>query len=291
MMDFPTRKRLTLQAASQAQIVRAKCKIKRGAAIDPISVAEALGCEVRFMALPSLEGLYSPTPRPVIVLGSERPAGRRAYTCAHEIGHNEFKHGARIDEFVNYSTPETDDPDEFIANMFAAFLLMPKSIIQKALKERQIQPQRIEPMQIFRMASHLNVGYGTLINHMTWTLNLLGRRQCKNLLRTQPKKLKAQFGGSPQGEVILVDGLWWDRTVDLEIGDILAFHDDASLDETSRLTFVGMVDGMKTYRAVARGYTRAFDEHEDWAANIRIASKHYEGLARFRFYSDPEEEI
>ncbi|CAB1059153.1 hypothetical protein D1BOALGB6SA_3911 [Olavius sp. associated proteobacterium Delta 1] len=290
-MDFPTRKRLTLQAASQAQIVRAKCKIKRGAAIDPISVAEALGCEVRFMALPSLEGLYSPTPRPVIVLGSERPAGRRAYTCAHEIGHNEFKHGARIDEFVNYSTPETDDPDEFIANMFAAFLLMPKSIIQKALKERQIQPQRIEPMQIFRMASHLNVGYGTLINHMTWTLNLLGRRQCKNLLRTQPKKLKAQFGGSPQGEVILVDGLWWDRTVDLEIGDILAFHDDASLDETSRLTFVGMVDGMKTYRAVARGYTRAFDEHEDWAANIRIASKHYEGLARFRFYSDPEEEI
>jgi len=74
MMDFSSRKRLTLQAASQAQIVRAKCKINRGAAIDPISVAETLGCEVRFMSLPSLEGLYSPTPRPVIVLGSERPA-------------------------------------------------------------------------------------------------------------------------------------------------------------------------------------------------------------------------
>lgn len=291
MMDFSTRKRLTLQAASQAQIVRAKCKIKRGAAIDPILVAETLGCEVRFMALPSLEGLYSPTPRPIIVLGSERPAGRRAYTCTHEIGHNEFKHGTRIDEFVNDSTPETDDPDEFLANMFAAFLLMPKSIIQKALKERQIQPQRIEPMQIFRMASHLNVGYGTLINHMTWTLNLLDRQQYKNLLGTQPKELKAQFGGSPQGGVIIVDGLWQDRTVDLEIGDILVLHGHAILDETSLLSSAGTIDGQRTYRAVSRGYARAIDERGDWAINIRIASKHYEGLARFRFYPDPEEEI
>jgi Zn-dependent peptidase ImmA (M78 family) len=290
-MDFPTRKGLTLQAASQAQIVRAKCEIKHGAVIDPISVAERLGCEVRFMALPSLEGLYSPTPRPVIVLGSERPAGRRAYTCAHEIGHNEFKHGTRIDEFVNDNTPETDDPDEFLANMFAAFLLMPKGKIQKVLKERKIQLQRIEPLQIFQIASHLNVGYGTLITHMTWTLNLLSRQQCKNLLRTQPREMKARFGGLPQSEVIIVDGLWQDRTVDLEIGDILVLHGDATLDETSRLSLAGTVDGQKTYRAAARGYARAFDEHGDWAVNIRIASKHYEGLARFRYYADPEEEI
>lgn len=141
------------------------------------------------------------------------------------------------------------------------------------------------------MASHLNVGYGTLINHMTWTLNLLNRQQCKILLRTQPKEIKSQFGGSPQGEVIIVDGLWQDRIVDLEIGDILVLHGDATLDETSRLSFVGTVDGQKTYRTVARGYARAFNEHGDWAANIRIASKYYEGLARFRFFEDPEEEI
>jgi len=290
-MDFPTRKRLTLQAASQAQIVRAKCSIIRGAAIDPILIAEMLGCEVRFVSLPSLEGLYSPTPRHVIVLGSERPAGRRAYTCAHEIGHNEFKHGTRIDELLNGKSLENDDPEEFLANMFAAFLLMPKSTIKKGLKERHIQPFRIEPMQVFRMASHLNVGYGTLINHMTWTLGILSRQQYKNLLRTQPKELKAQFGGSPQGEVIIVDRLWQDRTVDLEIGDTLVLHGDATLDDTSRLLSTGEIDGQKIYKAVSRGYARAFDEHGDWAANIRIASKCYEGLARFRFYPDPEEEM
>jgi Zn-dependent peptidase ImmA (M78 family) len=95
-MDFSNRRQLILKAAAKAQNVRARCKIEQGASIDPISIAEAYGCEVRFMALSSLEGIYSPTPRPVIVLGSERPAGRRSYTCAHELGHNEFGHGTRI---------------------------------------------------------------------------------------------------------------------------------------------------------------------------------------------------
>jgi len=290
-MNFSARRNLILKAAAQAQIVRARCKIRQGAAIDPISVAEACGCEVRFMALSSLEGIYSPTPKPVIVLGSERPAGRRAYTCAHEIGHNEFDHGACIDERVNDSTPENNDPDEFLANMFAAFLLMPKSIVQKALKSRQIQPQRIEPLQIFRMASHINVGYGSLINHMTWTLNMLNKQQSKNLLRTQPKEIKSQFGGSPQGEVVLVDGFWRDRTVDLEIGDILVLHKDTTVEQTPRLSFAGTVDGQKTYRVIGRGYTRALNDDGDWGVNIRIAPKHYEGLARYRFLEDPEEDI
>lgn len=290
MMDFSTRRKLILKAASQAQIARVKSNINPNDTIDPITVAERLGCEVRFMALPSLEGIYSPTPRPVIVLGSERPAGRRASTCAHEIGHHEFNHGTRIDQFVNDNTPENDDPDEFIANMFAAFLLMPKSIIQKVLRERKIQPQCIEPMQVFRMASHLNVGYGTLINHMTWTLNLLGKQQYKNLLRTQPKELKAMFGGSPQGEVIIVDELWQDRAVDLEIGDILVLHSNSVLDEAPQLSLTGKIDHQKLYTAVSRGYSRAFNANGDWAVNIRVTSKHYEGLAKYRFYTDPEED-
>ena len=288
-MDFSTRRQLILQAAAQAQIVRSRCKIQQGAAIDPIGIAEVCGCEVWFMALSSLEGIYSPTPRPVIVLGSERPAGRRSYTCSHEIGHHEFKHGARLDDCVNKSISANDDPDEILADMFAAFLLMPKTSIQKALKIRNIKTQRIEPLQIFRMASYLNVGYGSLINHMTWTLDMLNKQQCKILLKTQPKEIKSIFGGSPQGEVILVDELWNECPVDLEVGDILVLQKDAIVEQTPRLSFNGTVDGQNTYKAVTKGYARAFNNEGDWGINIRIASKHYHGLARFRFYEDLEE--
>jgi len=290
-MDFSTRRQLILKAAAKAQNVRARCKIRQGASTDPISIAEACGCEVRFMALSSLEGIYSPTPRPIIVLGSERPAGRRSYTCAHELGHNEFGHGARLDDCVNKNIPDNDDHEEILADMFAAFLLMPKTSVQKALKSRSIQPQQIEPLQIFRMASYLSVGYGSLINHMTWTLGILNRQQCKSLLKTQPKEIKLMFGGSPLGEVIIVDEWWHDRPVDLEIDDILVLPKDVTLEQTQRLSLNGPVDGQNTYRALARGYARASSNKGAWGVNIRIASKHYQGLARFRFFEDPEENL
>jgi len=120
---------------------------------------------------------------------------------------------------------------------------------------------------------------------------MLNKQQSKNLLRTQPKEIKSQFGGSPQGEVVLVDGFWRDRTVDLEIGDILVLHKDTTVEQTPRLSFAGTVDGQKTYRVIGRGYTRALNDDGDWGVNIRIAPKHYEGLARYRFLEDPEEDI
>jgi len=288
-MNFSTRRQLALKAAAEAQAVRNRCNIPKSAAIDPIAIAEVCGCEVRFMAVSSLEGMYSPAPKPVIILGSQRPAGRRSYTCAHEIGHNEFQHGTRVDDYVNKCTSEHNDLDEYLADMFAAFLLMPKTSVHKAIKIRHIQLQRVEPLQIFRMASYLNVGYGTLINHMTWTLRMLNEQQNKILLRTQPKEIKSLYGGPPQSEVIMVDELWHDRTVDLEIGDILVLHREATLEPTPRLSFAGTIDNQKTYKAVAKGYARAFNNDGNWGVHIRISSKYYEGLAKFRFLEDPEE--
>jgi hypothetical protein len=241
------------------------------------------------MPLSSLEGIYSPTPRPVVVIGSERPAGRRSYTCAHEIGHHEFGHGTRVDDCVNKGNLENDDPGEVLADMFAALLLMPKTSVRKALKERGVQPHNIDPFQIFRTATYLNVGYGSLINHMTWTLDMLTRQQCKDLLKTQPKEIKAVYGGSPQGEVVIVDDLWSDRPVDLEIGDILVLNEDVSIEDTNCLTFNGMFESQNTYRCVRKGYSRAFKNDGVWGTHIRITSKHYEGLAAFRFFEDPEE--
>jgi Zn-dependent peptidase ImmA (M78 family) len=288
-MTTNARRELILRAAARAELVRVKCDIPRTAAVDSLLVAEKRGCEVRFMALPSLEGVYSPTPRSVIILGSQRPAGRRAFTCAHELGHHEFKHGARIEQLKVVRSLNDDDPDEFLADMFAACLLMSQGCVRRALKDRGIQPVKAEPMQIFRLASFLGVGYGTLIDHMTWTLKLLPPQQRDRLLQVQPKELKAQFGGAPQSEVILVDGLWRNRAVDLEIGDLLVLHQDAFVEDSPRLISKGRIDGQETFKAVSRGYLRAIHNDSGWAVNIRVASKHYEGLTRYRFLEDEED--
>ncbi|MFH1975315.1 MAG: ImmA/IrrE family metallo-endopeptidase [Pseudomonadota bacterium] len=289
-MDKNARRELILQATACAERVRMKCGIARTAAVDPILVAEKRDCEVRFLAIPSLEGVYSPNPRAVIVLGSQRPAGRRSFTCAHELGHYEFKHGTRIEELNAGQVQTFNDPDEFLAEMFAAFLLMSQGCVRRAFKDREIQPQSVEPIQIFKLACYLGVGYSTLIDHITWTLNLLLPKQRENLLRTQPKVIKALFGGLPQSEVVIVDCHWRDRAIDLEIGDTLVLDKDVIVEDNSRLVPNEGIDNYQTLKATSKGYIRAYNKKNDWAVNIRVASKHYEGLARYRFLDDPEEE-
>lgn len=287
-MNTYARRELILRAAACAEKLRIDCNIVRTAPVDPLILAEKRNCEVRFMSLPSLEGVYSPTPRPVIILGSQRYRGRRAFTCAHELGHHEFKHGARVEELNEGRFQRNKDPDEFLADMFAAFLLMSQGSIRRAFKDRQMQPYRVESMEVFRLSCYFGVGYSTLIDHMTLTLGLLLHQQ-REKLRTEFKDLKAKFGCSPQSEVVLVDEFWRDRAVDLEIGDILVLHQGAVVEDGPRLTPHGMIDGQKMFKAAARGYIRAFHNKSDWAVNIRIAPRHYEGLARYRFLEDPEE--
>jgi Zn-dependent peptidase ImmA (M78 family) len=121
-MNNNARRELILRAAAHAERVRIKCSIARTASVDPFLLANKQGCEVRFMSLPSLEGVYSPTPRSVIIIGSQRPKGRRRFTCAHELGHHEFKHGARVEELNAGRFQKNKDSDEFLADMFGAFL-------------------------------------------------------------------------------------------------------------------------------------------------------------------------
>lgn len=288
-MNTNARRDLILRAAAGAEKVRIECNIARTASVDPFLLAEKRNCEVRFMSLPSLEGVYSPTPRPVIIIGSQRPRGRRAFTCAHELGHHEFRHGACVEELNASRSQKNKDPDEFLADMFAAFLLMSLGSVRRAFKDRNIQLQRVEPIQIFQLSSFFGVGYSTLIDHMTLTLRLLLPQQRESLLQTQPKDLKAKFGASPQSEVVLADKFWRGRAVDLEIGDILVLHKGAVVEDSPRLTRQGTIDGQEMFQATARGYIRAFHNNSDWAVNIRISPKYYEGLARYRFLEDPEE--
>jgi Zn-dependent peptidase ImmA (M78 family) len=285
------RKSLVLTAAAHATRVRIKCGLDQRASIDSIRVAEQCGCEVWYMSLPSLEGVYSPKPRSAIIVGSERPAGRRTFTCMHELGHHEFGHGMRLEEIKSGILNNANDPNELIADIFAANLLMSKTSILYALKARGLDPDKIEPMHLFRLSSFFGVGYTTIIDHMTLTLGILNQQQQGFLKKTSPKDLKAQFGGTPQSEVIIADSFWQGRAVDMEVGDLLVLHHGTVVEDNPRMIKKDFVDGQSIYIAVSRGYARAFHENSGWAANIRIAPKQYVGLAQYRFLDDPEEDF
>ena len=104
-----------------------------GLALDsPLCVfdlATQMGIDVWFKATPRMEGMYCKEPGPTIVVTSLRPAGRQAYTGGHEVGHHAFGHGTRVDELIGAGGRGADQEEEFLADCFAGFLLMPKAAV------------------------------------------------------------------------------------------------------------------------------------------------------------------
>lgn len=285
-MDWRRQQELVKLAALNAERVRLSAGIQPSAPVDPVDIAIKCGCEVRFLSLPSLEGVYSTVPRPTIVMGSERPAGRRAYTCAHELGHHIFKHGTRIEDLNSQKQNSSKPEEEFLADAFAGFLLMSQTSVVRALKDRNWSATTLHPEQAYRLANFFGVGYGTIINHMELSLKILPAEIAKKLKKILPKQIKAQYGSEANSEAVLLDYHWNHRAVDLEIGDILVLPPKASSESGNKMKLITDSSDYLIYKATNSGCTRAFCLEHDWAVNVRISHKNYVGLAQYRFLEE-----
>src|SRR5688572_29385289 len=100
------RERIAMQAVHSALRLRARLGRSLDGAVCPYDLAIEMGISLRFVAVPSLEGMYQTGSRPLVILNSLRPAGRRAFNCAHELGHHAFSHGDCIDELLDRDEKE-----------------------------------------------------------------------------------------------------------------------------------------------------------------------------------------
>src|ERR1035441_5093023 len=113
------RQALAKSAAMRALRIRADVHAKPWEAIDVFDVAQQLGVEVRFTRISSMEGMYVRQDAPVILLSSERPAGRQRFSCAHELGHHAFGDGSRVDELFDPNSGKVPQDDCVFRSMWA----------------------------------------------------------------------------------------------------------------------------------------------------------------------------
>jgi hypothetical protein len=252
-------------------------------------LANDMGMEVRFMDLPSLEGIYSKWPQPVIVVSSLRPPGRQAYTVGHELGHHVYGHGFRIDELLADDDAEPVDDEEFLANCFAGFLLMPKAAVARAFTCRGWNPTSSTAVQVFTIAGWLGVGYETLITHMAASLGLLSYPQSRALRKTTPKEIKAALLGMPcQENLVVVDPSWSERAIDLHVGDFVL----ATPGVVSEKRCIGPVrtdDHRTLLQALAPGLGRICHPDSGWSSFVRVSPRGYIGRGIFRNEEEVED--
>ncbi len=280
------------EAARKALLLRRSLSLPREHPVNVFDVATAIGVEVQFMNLPSLEGMFYRGPDPKIILPSlnHRSRGRVSFSCAHETGHFQLRHGTRVDEYLQAADGRmAQSPDELAADMFASTLLMPRPAVLERFTCRGWSPETATPIQLFCAAVELDVGYATLAKHLRYSLGLVNDSWLKDRQRTSPKNLRAAITNRADcRRVVVMDGHWPSfLPIDLEVGDCVAVDDTLNLKIADRFIDRGVERGWRLLDAQSSGETSLVIKGVSHA--VRIARSGYCGLLRYRFTEESED--
>ena len=279
--------------ARQAMAAALRTRLSLGYGLDHAvcvyDLAERLGVEVRFLDLPSMEGMYSSASVPTIIVSSLRPAGRRAFTCAHELGHHNRRDGVEIDELVEQWDKPSFDPKEFAADCFAGALLMPKMAVSRAFAIRGWTMEECTPEQVFMVAGYFGVGYATLVHHLSSALQVLPDARAQALLKVSPRKAQSLLlGWQTPNTVLAVDTHWSGRAIDVEVGDFVFVQGKAESDGACFQASADLEQG-RLFRAARPGIGRLV-AGTVWSAFVRVSRRDYVGRALYRHWEEAEDE-
>ena len=270
------RRTIARKAAAEALRTRVRAGYGFETPVCVYDLAGRLGVEVRFFDLPSMEGVYYNSPKPHIVLSSLRPAGRRAFTCGHELGHHSRGDGTCLDEVVEQWVRPRYDPKEFYADCFAGALLMPKTAVERAFALRKWAIRECTPDQVYAISNYFGVGYTTLVHHLSRGLLLLPSSRAEQLLKIAPRRAQALAVGWETPETVwVVDEHWVGRPIDVEAGDLILLHGRARIEGKCAEPVAGVADG-RLLKATEPGIGR-LEDRSGWAAFVRVSRRAFVG--------------
>ncbi|MCA3245272.1 MAG: ImmA/IrrE family metallo-endopeptidase, partial [Azospirillum sp.] len=262
------RRALATQAMQAAVATRAKAKLDQASPICIYGLCEALGIQVRFNDI-NMEGMYQRGLSPRIHLSARRPLPRRAYNCAHELGHHVFGHGSSIDELRDDAKASPwEDPKEFLADAFAGFVLLPIIGLRRAFSVRGWIPEAATPAQMFVIACEFGVGYATLLTHLSVGVNMLSRGRAAALQRVSPKALRTDILGALTPEPLIVaDRFRAAPTLDAEVKSLLLLPPNTVV-KGCGLVALRDIEVGRLFRAVKPGIFQA--SADDWSVFVRV---------------------
>ena len=283
--DF-NRSSLANRAMQAATTTRATAKAGQHGPICIYGLCETLGVTVRFNNI-NMEGVYQHGVPPRIHLSARRPLPRRTFNCAHELGHHVFGDGSSIDELRQDAKGHPGkDPKEFLADAFAGFLLMPTTGLRRAFADRGWTPTTATATQLFLIACDFGVGYGTLVTHLSASVNMISHARATALGRVTPKAIRADILGRITPEPLVVaDRHRLCPTLDAEVTNLLLLPPGTETTGTG-LAYERDLDGGRLFRAVRPGIVGAYANSGVWSVFVRVAPVSYAGLAQYRHLED-----
>jgi Zn-dependent peptidase ImmA (M78 family) len=258
--------------------------------LNPFDLAERAGVKVQFVDDVSMEGVYAALQKPTILISSLRPLARRAYTCAHELGHHFFKHGSTIDELREDDSQARLQPNEFLAETFAGYLLMPAQGIRRAFTSLGTSPDKASPEEVFAVSVNFGVGYETLISHLAHSLKLVSQHHASELSSVKLNQVrKSILGYATKDSLVVANSNYLSETLDVEVGTLVLLPASTTCDMPALLAVEREVPAGRIFRAAKPGLARVSLPSNNLGLIVRISKHQYAGLARYRHLEDDDD--
>jgi Zn-dependent peptidase ImmA (M78 family) len=268
--------------------VRERAGIHR---LDPMNIfdcAQKLNVEVRFIVGGTFEGMYEKDRR-VIILPTDRPAGRRVFTCAHELAHWRYKHGSMLDDATTVES-YNERPEERLANMFAGYLLMFPPAVESVRTALGINYSNCSAQALFSLASWFGVSYASVIGHLHWALGKLSHRRYEELRKVTPRAIRSLIlGGRESPHLVVFNRVAPRMPIDLEVGDLALLPSGVSYN-SGCLATIETQSNSSLVEAVAPGIALLSKTNDDWAAVVRVMRRGYTGRSVFRHLESDDDE-
>lgn len=282
-----SRRDLAKRALQRSIEVRRQGGVGVNAAIDPFDLCDRLGVKVQFVDV-SMEGFFKPGRKPRILLSALRPLVRRGYNCGHELGHWAHGHASTLDTLME-GCERDFQPDEFLADTFAGFLLMPPLGVRRAFARRGWNAATASPEELYTLACAFGVGYETLIEHCSRSLEMIPMQRAETLLKQPVRKARESLlARSTPEPLVLVDEFWELPTIDVEVGTLVLLP-EGCVAEGAQLEAVAHPTG-RLYRAVKTGIGRVHHPGRSWAVFLRVTRFQFVGFSTNRHLEDNDDD-
>jgi len=211
--------------------------------VDIFDAIESSNVALMFQPLGNLAGAYIPSPdehSPAgILINKNLPIPKQRYSAAHEFCHFLRQDPVSYDTEAEMFSVEAykRDPNERIAESFAATFLMPLPLLLRLLRELDITKDKIEPHHIYNMSLRLGCSYSATVNQL-FVSKIISEVQFKRYQAIPPKMIKEQLGS--EGLVSSWNDIWvlskksQNQSFQPRPGDVLQI----SLDENPTTGFI-----------------------------------------------------
>lgn len=283
-------KSMFTNAVTQADQVRMRLGFDMFQPINIFDVCHRLDIDVRFLDV-NMEGLYfslESRPVPTIIVSALRPLPRRAFTCAHELGHHVFDHGTRVDALSEDNPYKASNAtEELLVDSFAGNLLMPVAGIAAEIAARNWNAKTLTPLQVYTLASIFGTGYNTIVVHCRIN-RIITVTQEKTLLKCTPAKvLRTLIGTSASPTHFkIIDGLSEIPVIDLEVSNYIFLPPKMKVMGSHLKAHEGYENA---FTAVNPGIVQVASADGNFSSFVRIQRTGYVGLAKYRHLEDKKD--